>query len=110
MSYKPNYEIPRRGRKRMEFAERISIFEETEYNKSTEQERKADSNNRSLIQIRIRELKDEGCSKEDALKRLKTEFSDSKYIGFFEGWIENAYSKKRGQNSFRKMIVEDIRE
>ena len=53
-----------------------------------------DSDMRMEIQGRIRELKKLGYPKEEALKRLNSEFPDSQFKNFFQSWIENVYKAK----------------
>lgn len=110
MSYKPNYQLQDNGRKRIDFSSRLSYYEETQRNRDTQQERIADSNNRSTIQSRIRELKELGFPKEEALKRLESEFPNSQYSGYFTSWVDNAYTEKKGQRTFRRVIKKDIEE
>ena len=54
-----------------------------------------DTSDRMEIQRRIRELKKMGFPKDEAIKRIKTEFADCKYTSFFESWVENVYKKDR---------------
>ena len=84
------------------------LIEQTKRDKRTQKMRDNDTNERKSIQNRIKELKELGFPKEEALKRLKTEFSESQYMGFFEGWIDNAYKTKRGQKTMRKKIEIDM--
>ncbi len=110
MAYRPNFKKQDNKRNRIDFSSRLSYYEETPRNRETRQERRVDSNNRTTIQCRIRELKDLGFPKEEVLIRLESEFPNSQYSGYFESWIENAYTEKKGQRTFHKVIQEDIEE
>ena len=68
--------------------------------KKTAREREDDSESRKKIQGRIKELKDRGYPKEEAIKRLKRDFPNSPYNGFFETWIENAYAVKQHKKNW----------
>ena len=68
-----------------------------------------DSRKRIEIHSRIYELKDKGFPKEEALKRITTEFPNSEFEGFFESWIENIY-KKNKKPVFHNTSIDDDRE
>ena len=67
------------------------IIEESDKTKRTKEKNKKDTNERQEIQQRIRDLYELGFPQEEALIKIISEFEDSKYRGFFKGWIENAY-------------------
>ena len=71
-------------------------------NKKQEDERVNDRNERREIQRRIRELKQLGFPKDQAIERLYSDFPDSEYKGFFESWIENTYGKEQKSGTNRE--------
>ncbi|MBR3162857.1 MAG: hypothetical protein IKF17_01985 [Clostridia bacterium] len=83
--------------------------EETPRNKATAKTRKDDTNDRKKIHNMIKELKDLGYPKEEALKKLLSEFPNSRFQGFFEGWIENMYKEKK-KSPFRNIIRNESEE
>ena len=57
---------------------------------------------RKKIHGRIREMKDLGFPKDQALERLNSEFPNSEFSGFFEGWINHVYETKKNPNIGKK--------
>jgi len=57
--------------------------------------RAKDTEKRMEIQARIRQLKDQGFPIEETLTRIRKEFPNTQYEGFFNSWIENAYKPTR---------------
>ena len=71
----------------------VEVMREKENNKPKNQERKNDSEKRMKIQESIKKMHKQGFPKEEALKRIQRDFSDSEYSRFFASWVENWYKK-----------------
>ena len=96
-------------RDRIDFSSRLPIYEDSKTNKRKRAENKSDVEHRKEIQKRIRELKKLGYPKEETLIKISSEYSDSKYRGFFMGWVENAYKEKKNRG-FDDDILKDLDE
>lgn len=92
--------------KKFHYSDTFPISSESKRSKRKTVKNKADGEYRKKIQNRIRELNKLGFPQEEALIRINSEFSNSKYKEFFQGWVENAYihiaRKKRARENREK--------